>query len=105
MVRKDRCYSLERWKTPRLAHMLRQTQTLEFDDLDTPEGNEVVRPKMKRLVEFDVLRGVLFTARVNADASPQLIGPLHRDRFRSNESELIRSGCSSIQKRGHLHCP
>jgi hypothetical protein len=77
MVRKDRCYSLERWKTLRLAHMLRQTQTLEFDDLDAPEGNEVVRPKMKRLVEFDILRGVFFTARVKADAPPQLTGPLH----------------------------
>jgi hypothetical protein len=41
---------------------------------------------------------------VKADVFPQLIGPLHRDRLRSNESEFIRSTFSSIQKRGHLHC-
>src|SRR5271169_662363 len=32
-----------------------------------------------------------------------LFVPLDRDRFRSNESKLIRSVVSSIQKRGHLH--
>ena len=37
------------------------------------------------LTEAEVEKFLRSTTRVNADVSPQLIGPLHRDRFRSNE--------------------
>jgi len=49
--------------------MLPDNHTLEFDDSDAPEGNEVVRHKMKRLIEFDALRGLLLLMMI-VDHSP-----------------------------------
>jgi hypothetical protein len=40
---------------------------------------------------------------VKADVSSQLIGPLHRDRFRLNQGDLIPRGVKPTEKRGHLH--
>jgi hypothetical protein len=81
MVRKDRCYSLDRamelpvigpYVTRFRLRSSRSPRSLirhKRSDLDAPWGNEVARANMKRLIEFDVLRGVLLLMMI-VDHSP-----------------------------------
>ena len=79
----------------------KQTRAAEFDAVKV-RGRDRARPKT--CDGNPEIADQLSAARVEADVSPQLIGPLHRERFRSNESELIKSAVRSIQKHGHVHC-